>query len=333
MFAAAAIGLLSSCSEDDDTTLERGTKPVVTAAETNFSVEEGQVVNLVLNTETPINKRMDFKLELVGGTASFRDYIVEGDGNNTTDEETNIDDGWGLIGHKVYFPAYASTHTVDITPIFDLLPEGTEEIKLKLTSMGNANGSVAAASEMITITVTNKTSNDFVAIADWSQTVTDSHGTLVEGDYVDNSGGDHHALCAFDFDLELYDSNFAVVEQDYDNCPAEITLAETAPNGAYFIVPSFWSRARPTTAIPAEDIKFKMKVTMAKPGVWHHVVNIDDVWKYSLGGANEGFADAYQVAGILIKTGTTYELQDVDGNVLAQGRMADFKLKSKKNRK
>lgn len=325
VFAFAALAVMTSCNDDEDTTLERGFKPTITADQTSFTVTEGEMVVVNLTTSRPINDNMDLKLELVGGTGNFRDYVVDG-------TETEVVDGWGMIGHKLSFPVYADTYAVNITPILDLLPEGTETLTLKLSSMGNSKGIVAKSSQIITITVANGTSNDFVAVADWSQTSTNAHGNLVPGDYL-GTDGNRHEFCDFDFDLELYDSGFNVVAQDYNNCPAEITLTEADPDGTYFIVPSFWTNAVAAANVPEGDIAFKMKVTMAKPGVWNHVVNIDNVWKYSLGGADEGFADAYQVAGVLIKTGGTYELQDLDGNILAQGKVADFKLKSKKNKK
>lgn len=340
VFAAAIVGSLVSCNDDDNETASARTfKPTVTVEETNFTVLEGDMVQLVLNTATPLNQRMEFKLELAGGTANFRDYTVDGDADSTTDEETNIDDGWGVIGHKVIFPAYATSHTVDITTIYDLLPEDVETIQLKLIPMGNSNGLVDAASELITITVNPKTSNDFVVVADWKETKANAHGNLESAVYTDTTGGDEHDYCMFDFDLEIYDVDFNVYADDYSGCPATITLPESAPDGVYFIVPSFWSAATGPNDVPKlaedEDIRFKMKVTMAKPGIWIHEVNYDEIWTYKTGGLNEGLPAniGYQIAGVLIKTGTTYELQDIDGNILAQGRMADFKLKSRKNRK
>ena len=68
---------------------------------------------------------MDFKLELVGGTGSFRDYETSG-------TETVTDDGYGVIGHKISVPAYAATASFDITPLVDYLPEGAETLIFRL---------------------------------------------------------------------------------------------------------------------------------------------------------------------------------------------------------
>ena len=63
-------------------------------------------------------------------------------------------------------------------------------------------------------------------------------------------------------------------------------------------------------------------------------VNVDNNWKFSAGGAQQGNPDAYYPVATLVKTGTTYVLTDFNtGDVLASGKVADFKLKSRKNKK
>lgn len=317
MFAAALVGSLASCSEDDnETTGARVEKPVVTAAATTFSVTEGETVTINLSTDTPYFRAMGFKLELVGGTGSFRDYTCTG-------TETTLDDGWGVIGHKISFPAYATTASFDITPIFDLLPEGTETLVFRMYPMGNSNGLVDAASETITVNVANAVSDDVVCIVDWTRNSYDAHGSLVEGSYED-SDGDAHSFCDFDFDLEIYDENFDYYATSYSDCPEQASVLGVDPDGTYYFVPSFWTNAGAIE--PATNINFKVKVTIAKAGVWVHEMNLDDVWNSTDGGYDEtGDPEAYQFAGILTKTGTTYLLEDLDGNTLASGRQASLR--------
>lgn len=312
LFAVASLGFLASCSEDDnETTGARVEKPVVTADATNFTVTEGETVTINLTTNTPYFRPMAFKLELVGGTGSFRDYDCSG-------TETVLDDGWGVIGHKLSFPAFASEASFDITPILDLLPEGTETFVFRLYPMGNSNGLVAAASETITVTVNNGTSDDVVTVVDWSENSYDAHGSLVDGTYL-GADGDEHALCDYDFDLEIYDENFDYYATSYSSCPEQASVLGADADGMYFIVPSFWTTAGPSA--PAEDLRFNVKVTIAKPGVWVSESVITS-WNTVDGGAVEGNPDAYLLAGILTKTGTTYVLEDTDGNILASGRQA-----------
>ncbi|MQP25557.1 hypothetical protein GFJ94_10820 [Flavobacterium sp. LMO8] len=314
ILAFSVFGLLLSCSDDEDATKDRIAKSVVTADLTTFNLLEGETATVTLTTDVPLKDKSDFKLELVGGTGSFRDFSCSG-------TETGIDDGWGVIGHKIELPAYATSTTFDISPIFDLLPEGTETLTFRLYPMGNSLSLVDDASETITVNVTNATSDDVVAVLDWSENYYDAHGTLVEGAYLDVDG-DEHAFCDYDFDLEIYDSAFNVVANSYSSCPEEASLSSSEPDGEYYIVPSFWTSAGPVA--PAETIFFNAKITMAKPGVWISE-NVITSWDSTTGGVVEGNPDGYNFAGILTKTGTTYLLEDEDGNTLASGRVQNLK--------
>ena len=325
-FASIMVSLFfTSCNEiENDTTDARSVKPVVTANQTNFTIEEGETATVTLTTATPLNLDMTFKLELVGGTGSFGDYMCSG-------TETTDGDGFGAIGHIVTVPAYATTGTFDITPIFDLLPEGTETLQFRLYSDSYSRGAIASGSDMINVSVTNKTSSDFVTVVDWTQTFTDSFGSVNEGSYLD-ADGDAHAYCDLDFDLEIYDEfETSVVADSYSSCPESITLDATTPDGTYVIVPSLWTTTG--NIVPASDFFFKVKVTMSKPGVFIKEINVDNNWKFSEGGAQQGNPSAYYPIARLIKTGTNYVVKDyTTGDVLASGKFANFKLKSKKNK-
>lgn len=317
----------TSCNEVDNETGDvKYVKPVVTANQTNFSLVEGETATITLTSDRAINQSLTFKLEIVGGDASFRDYMCSG-------SETEAGEGFGPIGHIVTVPAYETTAAFDITPIFDLLPEGTETLQLRMYSDSYARGAVAEGSDMINITIANKTSNDFVTVFDFSQNYYDTFGTLVEPTYTDNADPARtHAFCDLDFDLEIYDEfETSVLFDSYSSCPESITMSSTTPDGTYVIVPSLYTTTG--NAVPAVDFFFKTKITMAKPGVWVKEVNIDNNWKFSAGGAVQGNPNSYFPVARLIKTGTTYVLQDyTTGDVLASGKLANFKLKSKKNK-
>lgn len=316
ILAFSVFGLLLSCSDDEDTTKNRIVKSVVTADLTTFNLTEGETATITLTTDIPLKDKSDLKLELVGGTGSFRDFTCSG-------TETGIDDGWGVIGHKIVMPAFATSATFDITPIFDLLPEGTETLTFRLYPMGNSLSLVDPASETITVNVANATSDDVVAIVDWSQNSYDAFGTLVEGAYEDEDG-DEHAFCDYDFDLEIYDLNsgFDYFDTSYSSCPEMVTIPGTTADNTFLIVPSLWTIAG--NIPPATKTTFKVKVTVAKPGVWVSEVDYNNTWNTEDGGVQQGFADGYVLAGILTKTGTSYTYEDEDGNVLASGRAASL---------
>jgi hypothetical protein len=316
-----------SCTEPDNETGDvKFVKPVVTANQTNFTLTEGETASITLTTDTPLNQDMTFKLEIVGGTATFRDYMCSG-------SETTAGEGFGPIGHIVTLPAFASSATFDITPIFDLLPEGSENLQLRLYSDSYSRGLIAEGSDMINISIANKTSDDFVVVFDFTQNYYDSFGSLVEPTYVDNTANAaDHAFCELDFDLEIYDEFLTTPLFDsYSSCPESITLDATTPDGTYVVVPSLYTTAG--NAVPAIDFFFKTKITMAKPGVWVKDININTNWLFSAGGAVQGNPNAYYPVATLVKTGTTYVLTDFNtGDVLASGKVANFKLKNKKNK-
>lgn len=317
-----------SCEEVENTTGDnKYLKPLVSIDKTNITMEEGETATITMTAESALKDEMTFKLELVGGTGTFRDYMCSVD-------ETDSSLGFGPIGHIVTIPAFQTTATFDITAVFDLLPEGTETLQLRLYSDSYARGAIAEGSDMINVTVTNKTSDDFVAVFDFSQNYYDSFGTLQDGTYIDDTeDADAHAYCDVDFDLEIYDEFLtAPIATSYSSCPESITLDASTPDGTYQIVPSLYTTAG--NDVPAEDFFFKTKITMAKPGVWIKEINVNNRWKFSEGGDVQGNPNAYYPLATLVKTGTTYVLKDFDtGDVLASGRIANLNLKSKKNKK
>jgi hypothetical protein len=326
--------ILVSCNDDDTLEGVRGQKQsVVTIDQTSADAAEGQELSFTLTVDKPLSTPMDFKLEVVDGesTASFRDFTTSG-------SETDISAGGigqGKIGYDLTFPAYATSYTFTITPIVDLLPEDTETLKLLLRSSHNGMGLVAPGSEYITINIANTVSDDFVMILNWDAPATDSFGTIHPGTYI-GADGSEYDLCGFDFDLELYDADFNVVDDSYSSCPEEITLSADAPDGDYIIIPSFYTNAvADDNAVPAGELKFPVTLTLAKPGVFNHVVDMTQVWTYAIGGDQEGNPDAYIPAAIVTKSGTTYTVTDYNtGTVLAQGRMASLinKLKHKRTK-
>lgn len=321
LFAVAALGVLSSCNDDDDSMSDRLPKSEVSLTQTSFSVTEGETVTLTLNTDQPLNKRMDFKLEISGGTSTFRDYVLEGDANPETDEETTPDDGWGVIGHKISLPAYQSSHTVDITPVIDFLVEGNETIVLKMIPMGNANGSVAAGSETITINVADYVSNDVGIKLIWDQNSFNSHGNVVEGvyEYMDGDDVEEAHFSDWDFDIYLEDAGGADVTGyagATGNSPEFVTLDATLPDGDYFIYVDLWSPGPD----PIEPFDHDLKISMSKYGVWSTTVAIPT-------SSSEVFSDYVLV---ITKTGNNYTVTDyATSDVIVSGRKANMKEKIK----
>lgn len=318
IFGFALLAVMASCSEDDDATKERIVKSVVTADMTTFNVTEGDVATVTLTIDKPLNVRSDFKLELVGGTGSFRDYAVDGD-------ETVLDDGYGIIGHKVTFPAYASTSTFDITPLLDYFPEGAETLIFRLYPMANSTALVNANSETITLNVANGTLNEVQMELNWAGT-TNSFGNIVDMEYVGDDGVSH-SFADFDFDLiVLGPANIFTGATGAQ--PEFAKIASTRPDGFYDVVIDLWDTTGAAT--PAKKINFKPMLTISKPGVWVEVMDLSGIWSSDdLGSGSGPAADIW--AGYVQKAGTTFTLFDTLDVQLQTGRTAPKKLPDRKS--
>ncbi|BCY28429.1 hypothetical protein [Flavobacterium okayamense] len=299
----ALLGALVSCNDDEDATTQRTVKPVITAGIVDFTLTEGETVTINLTTDKAYQEDMDMKLELVGGTGSFRDYVSSGD-------ETIIDDGYGVIGHKITFPAYTTSMSFDISALIDLYAEGTEVFEFRLYSMGNSNGVVSPASEMITLTVNDFVSDNVGIQLEWGQTTADAFGTLHDGEYL-GVDDEMHPFTDWDFDFWIENSSGAVVDgfaAATGNHPEMSMLSASAPDDDYYVYVDLWSAGED----PVERFDHDLKINIGKYGTWFTTVNIPT-------SSDDVFSD--YVIGIT-KSGTTYTVFDAydPGTIFASGR-------------
>ena len=302
--AFAALGFFASCEPENATTDARVVKPVVTAAVTTYTIAEGATATVNLTVDTRYYRSMDFKLELVGGTGSFGDFTCSG-------TETVVDDGWGVIGHKISFPAYASTASFTITPTVDFLPEGAEKLIFRLYPMGNSNGLVATASELITVNVNNTTSTDVKAELKWATTY-NAHGNLEDIMYA-GVDGTSHSLEAYDFDLLVFGPT---------NIFTGATGAASTETGPTGFTPRGVTAVVGTGYKPTTFLGLKPILTVGKPGVWVKEMDLSGIWNSNTGPSAVAGNDASAYVGKVTKTGTTYTLFDADDAQLATGRAA-----------
>lgn len=318
--AVAALGFFASCEPDNDTTNARGVKPVVTAAVTSFTIAEGQTATVNLTVDTPYFRTMDFKLELVGGTGSYKDYTSSG-------TETDVNDGMGIIGHKFSVPAYASTFSLDITPIVDYLPEGAETLIFRLYPMANSNGLVAANSETITVNVSNTVLNDVKTELKWATTY-NAHGNVEDILYA-GVDGTNHSLDAYDFDILIFGPQNIFTGATGAE-PEYATIASTRPNGDFEIWIDLYDTPRRLaggTALgtgykPTSLLSLKPVLTVSKPGVWVKEIDLSNIWNSNTVPSVVPGNDPSYYAGKVTKSGTTYTLFGADDAQLATGRVA-----------
>lgn len=305
ILAFSIFGLLLSCNDDEDATLQRGTKSVVTADVTNFTLNEGETATVTLTTNIPLNSDSNFKLELVGGNGSFRDYVTSG-------SETEVDDGYGIIGHKITMPAYATTASFDITPLVDYFPEGVETFEFRLYPMENSLTLVDASSEYITLMVSNVALDEIQMDLDWAST-TNAHGNIVEMEYLGDDG-DMHSFADVDFDLGFFNGTGFT-----GNHPEVEGMPSSAPDGDYDVDVDLWDTTGAAT--PDRVVRYTPMLTISKPGVWVHTIDLSNMWSSNDLGSWTG-ADQYTTVASINKTGSVYTLTDMSANVLATGRKA-----------
>ncbi len=333
LLAAVALGTMVSCAEDDDVTEDtRAVKPVVSVDATSFSLTEGESFTINLTADRPISTKMDFKLELVDGNGSFRDYIVEGA------SETTPDEGAGIIGNTFSIPAYATTYAVTITPVIDLEVEGTETFVIALTSAVNARGLVAEGSGLITATVADYVSNDVGVRLIWDGNTTNYFGTISEGVFesTNTSGGIvETAFTAYDFDLYVFDAatfnEVTGMAGATGESPEMVTISADLPDGEYLLIADLYSAG----ATPNEPFTFDLKMQVSKFGQWSTTIDIPGYTNSHPTSAPDGLNGGETIVATLVKTGTTYVLEDEAGAVLAQGRFANLvnQLKANKAKK
>ena len=265
----------------------------------------------------------------VGGTGAFRDFTVldGGDNNSETDEETTVDDGYGVIGHKVMLPAYASSVTFDITTLIDYLPEGNETLIFRLYPMGNSRSLVDPASETITINLANSTLNEVQAELKWA-TKFNAHGNFADIEYL---GIDDkiHSVGDYDFDLVVYGPAGA---EFYDGATGNEpeygpAINQDFDDGDYEYYVDLWDAPRGTTTAVGGGIKpkrllsLKPILTLSKPGVWVEEIDLSGIWDSTVVGSATGDG-LFTFAGYVTKAGTTFTAYNANGDELATGRRA-----------
>ena len=337
IFGLTILGLFASCSDDEDATDQRIVKSVVTADMTTFNLNEGEAAMVTLTIDQPLNVLSEFKLELVGGTGSFRDYTVlnGGDNNTETDEETTVDDGYGVIGHKIMLLPYASSVTFDITTLIDYLPEGNETLIFRLYPMGNSRSLVDPASETITINLAPTTLDEVQSELKWA-TIFNAHGNYDKTQYL---GIDDKMHSVSDYDFDLYVDGPVFIDSGLTGAEPEFaTISQDDPDGDYEFAVELYDAPRGTTTAVGGGIKpkrllsLKPVLILSKPGVWVKEIDLSGIWDSTVAGAATGDG-IFTVAAYVNKSGTTFTAYSADGDELATGRRATRSTRSANSRK
>ena len=303
LLAVVALTTAFVACNDDEEDLGKKDKPVLTAnGSTDITVSEGNDAVLKFKLNKAINEPIQYRLVILNdeSTATDQDdYVIPGCRSNDPDCVA-IEENGGPVGYIFEIPEYTTEYEVNVATIFDDFSETPEKLRLKVISNRTLLGTVNEL--YYTININNSASEDLNVRFNWSGSFT-SAGSPVD-------------FCALDLDLELYDSNFDLIDFSYSNCPESLLLdTSVLADGTYTLVASLW-----TTSGYSENINIPAFLTFIKPGtVFNETYDLSASFPMQDGGLDDGNSSAY-VEYTIVKAGTTYTITDVDGNTVFQGR-------------
>lgn len=287
--------ILSSCNTDESLP-RQGNKPEVTLESDNITVNEGETATFRLNLSRAINDAVDFKIEVVGGTAI--------DGEDFDMSQFDIPSIYeGDFGYLGQIPAYQAFADFNIDTFFDDGFEDLETVKFKISTVLEGKGLIANET-YLTLNINNSVSNDLSIRLNWDGTFESA------GETVDN--------CDLDFDLELYNQDGDVIEFSYSNCPESLTLSATdLADGTYALYISLW-----TTGGYFENINIPVNVNFFKQGTAFNVTNnLSEFFPMQDGGLLDGNTSA-GIEYTITKSGTVFTITNLDGDTVFQARQS-----------
>lgn len=302
ILALVSLGIFFIACNDDTENLGHKVKPELTAdGPTSITVSEGTDAVLTFKLSKAINKPIQYRLVMLedSDATDQDDYVIPGCRSNDPDCVA-IEENGGPVGYIFEIPAYTTEYSVNISTIFDDISESDEHLKLQVISNRTLLGTVNDL--FYDITIKNSVSNDLNIRLNWSGTF-DSGTETVEN-------------CTLDMDLELYDSNFNLIESSYTNCPEGIIMSSTAlPNGTYYLDASLWS-----TAGFFENVNIPAHLTFVKPGTGaNQTFDLSSSFPMQDGGLDDGNGNAL-LEYTIVKAGSTYTITDPNGNTVFQGK-------------
>ncbi|UGS24110.1 hypothetical protein [Flavobacterium channae] len=295
----SSIVMLTGCN-DDDVNLGHNVKPVLTSSTTSYTAKEGDVVTLNFTLDKAINKPIEYRLVMLDESTAtdLEDYSIPGCRSNDPDCVA-IEENGGPVGYIFEIPAYTTSYSLDISLLNDLEIESTENLKLKVVSNRTLLGTVGD----LVFDINIENSSDLVIDLNWAGTFDDG-GTMVDN-------------CDLDMDLELLDSNFDYIDYSYNDCPEQLTLSTSMPDGTYYLDVSLW-----TTSGYFQPINIPASVTFNKPGI--PLLETEDISSYfpmDQGGLDDGNSNAI-ITFEITKVGHNFTITNPDNQVVFNGRKA-----------
>jgi hypothetical protein len=332
MLTSLAVIALSSCNDDENanTNYTSTVKPIVSVIDQSATtVTEGEYVTITLESNTSYKEAMDFKLELVSGGEDADYFAGDLDGNEVG--VTTLDSGFGSFGYKIEMPAYATTTTFIIYIQKDVLMEGTNELRFRLSSADNKNGMLANGDkEYIDISVTDYSSESLALIANWETDVTyKTLSRFVLGTDADDVESSHtESLCDLgdvDIFLNTYDA-FAFTGA----CPEEASehTADGAnvdtsvlADGSYDIITDMWVFDLGLEVDDNEELvgafNIPMTIQVGKTGGFMTSFTVPAAYDTTLTDSDTTGGAGERTVGQIVVLGGKYTVYDHNGDLVA----------------
>ena len=129
-------------------------------------------------------------------------------------------------------------------------------------------------------------------------------------------------------DLELYSATGDLLDFSYSNCPEQLILDSSLPNGTYTLFASLW-----TTAGHLVNVNIPANITFIKPGTASNsTYDISSFFPMQAGGLDDGNPNA-GVEYTIVKTGTNFLITDENGATVFNGRQTKVIKSSRAKRK
>lgn len=283
-FVLAAL-FLTSCVNNEDNFEDYPTspKPLVTATTTEFTVVEGQTVNIPLDLEYAIDKPIQLQIIVTGGSATiFEDYEIG-------DSGISADNGNPNTGFIVLFAPYTQSLSIPFDAILDMLPEGSETVNINIAATGVRTALTKDGGINMSITIENFASDDFFVNLNWDD-------------------------CDDDFDLEFYDSAFNLIGTSYSDCPEGLVWENgDLADGTYYLDVSLY------TLVSEGNGPMNVTLDLGKVGTFVETVDLSSYYTYGMVDGENGNNDAY-VTFTFTVVNHVFTISDPDGNTVAQGR-------------
>ena len=282
-----SVGFLACNNDDVDVSTITNVPFTIESVDPGITVEEeSQVitVNFKLSADQIVDTKVSVRVDPLNSTAT------NGQDFNFTPVDVEI-------------PAYVrdGSFTFEILP--DLDAEGPETVTFIISGVHEPFG--AQNEQTYAVTINDKIYDDLQMTFDWEGTFLYQGGTYTLCPNVDL---DIYVLDAAGNDLGIYGAATGA-------CP-EVLVFDGMADGEYFLASNMYYNGLDSLFL---DVDYPMTVTAVKGGVFKQTFETKEFWNSEEEDYNHDGAFILKPVATVTVSGTTYTIEDPDGNVIVSG--------------